>query len=58
MDGGINLDTVADCAAAGANVLVAGTAVDGTEDWADAIAGLRSRGNKAMEGAHGDVAHE
>ena len=48
MDGGINADTVASCAAAGANVLVAGTAVYGKKDMAAAILDLRTR---ALEGA-------
>lgn len=32
VDGGVNTDTIADCAAAGADLLVAGTAVFGAED--------------------------
>lgn len=32
VDGGVNADTIADCAAAGADLLVAGTAVFGAED--------------------------
>ncbi|MHC4924085.1 MAG: ribulose-phosphate 3-epimerase [Planctomycetota bacterium] len=55
MDGGINADTVASCAAAGANVLVAGTAVYGPEDWAAAIEVLRTRGDEARGGALGDI---
>jgi ribulose-phosphate 3-epimerase len=43
MDGGIAPDTVASCAAAGANVLVAGTAVYGAPDPKAAIADLRAR---------------
>lgn len=42
VDGGINADTAADCAAAGATVLVAGTSVFGQPDLAVAIEALRS----------------
>jgi ribulose-phosphate 3-epimerase len=41
VDGGINADTAKTCIAAGANVLVAGTAVFGTKDYAGNIAKLR-----------------
>ena len=41
VDGGINPETAAKCVAAGANVLVAGTAVFGTKDYAGNIAKLR-----------------
>jgi ribulose-phosphate 3-epimerase len=41
MDGGIDVTTVARCAAAGANVLVAGTAVYGADDPAAALRELR-----------------
>ncbi|MBL8628143.1 MAG: ribulose-phosphate 3-epimerase [Rhodospirillaceae bacterium] len=41
VDGGINADTAKDCIKAGANVLVAGTAVFGTKDYAGNIAKLR-----------------
>ena len=41
VDGGINASTAADVRASGANVIVAGTAVFGTEDYAAAIKGLR-----------------
>lgn len=41
VDGGVTLKTAPDCIAAGADVLVAGTAVFGTADYAAAIAGLR-----------------
>ena len=47
MDGGINADTVARCAAAGANVLVAGTAVYGEKDLGAAIRALRERADAA-----------
>lgn len=41
VDGGVTAVTAKDCIAAGADVLVAGTAVFGTSDYAAAIAGLR-----------------
>ena len=41
VDGGINAETARQCAAAGATVLVAGTAVFGTPDYAGNIAKLR-----------------
>jgi ribulose-phosphate 3-epimerase len=41
VDGGINPDTAKQCVAAGADVLVAGTAVFGTPDYARNIAALR-----------------
>ena len=47
VDGGINTETVAHAAGAGANVLVAGTAVYGAEDYGSAIAGLRERAQAA-----------
>ena len=43
VDGGINPETAAKCAAAGATVLVAGTAVFGTSDYAGNIAKLRGK---------------
>lgn len=51
MDGGIAPETVAACAAAGANVLVAGTAVYGAPDPAAAVADLRARAERAAAGA-------
>ncbi len=41
VDGGVTATTAKDCIAAGADVLVAGTAVFGAPDYAAAIAGLR-----------------
>jgi ribulose-phosphate 3-epimerase len=41
VDGGISLDTIARAARAGADVFVAGTAVFGAPDYAQAIAALR-----------------
>ena len=48
VDGGINEGTAADVIAAGANVLVAGSAVYGSADMAQTISRLRGR-----EGIHG-----
>ena len=48
MDGGIAAGTVADCAAAGANVLVAGSAVYRAEDPAEAVRDLRARALAAV----------
>ncbi|MGK7863453.1 ribulose-phosphate 3-epimerase [Falsiroseomonas sp. E2-1-a4] len=45
VDGGVTAATAPDCLTAGADVLVAGTAVFGTSDYAAAIAGLRGGGN-------------
>ena len=42
IDGGINADTIAQCAEAGANVFVAGSAVYGADDAAAAVDELRS----------------
>lgn len=42
VDGGVSLKTVEQCAKAGANVLVAGSAVFGAEDPKEAISGLRN----------------
>src|SRR5512137_800486 len=47
VDGGIKASTVAAVAAAGANVLVAGTAVFGAPDYRSAIAGIRDAAEKA-----------
>ena len=46
VDGGVTAATAPDCIAAGANVLVAGTAVFGAADYAAAIAGLRGGSDK------------
>jgi ribulose-phosphate 3-epimerase len=42
VDGGVKPDTAATAAAAGANVLVAGTAVFGQQDYGQAIAAIRA----------------
>jgi ribulose-phosphate 3-epimerase len=41
VDGGVTAETARDCVAAGADVLVAGTAVFGARDYAAAIAAIR-----------------
>jgi ribulose-phosphate 3-epimerase len=51
VDGGINPDTVALSAAAGANVFVAGTAVFGAKDYAAAIRGIRDHAEGASAAA-------
>jgi len=43
VDGGINASTAAEVRTKGANVIVAGTAVFGTKDYAEAIKNLRGR---------------
>ncbi len=48
VDGGIKLDNVAEVCAAGANVLVSGSGVFGTPDYAATIAELRRRGQAAL----------
>jgi len=47
VDGGIKADTVGPVAAAGANVLVAGTAVFGAPDYRRAVAALRENAERA-----------
>ena len=42
MDGGLNHETLPRCAAAGADVLVAGSAVYGSSDWAETISAFRA----------------
>jgi len=46
VDGGIRPDTVGPVAAAGANVFVAGTAVFGSQDYAEAIRGIRDNARR------------
>jgi ribulose-phosphate 3-epimerase len=50
VDGGIKLDNVAEVCAAGANVIVSGSGVFGTNDYAATIAELRRRGEAARRG--------
>jgi ribulose-phosphate 3-epimerase len=47
IDGGVKLDNVAAVCAAGANVIVSGSGVFGTRDYAATIAELRARGDAA-----------
>lgn len=47
VDGGIKVDNVAEVVAAGANVVVSGSGVFGTKDYAATIAELRRRGEAA-----------
>jgi ribulose-phosphate 3-epimerase len=51
MDGGINARTLPQCAAAGTDVFVAGSAVFGAEDVGAAIAALRSAAQSAGAGS-------
>jgi len=48
VDGGVNLDNIAEVCAAGANVIVSGSGVYGTKDYAATIALLRKRGEAAF----------
>jgi ribulose-phosphate 3-epimerase len=47
VDGGVKLDNVAEVCAAGANVIVSGSGVFGTKDYAATIAEMRKRGEAA-----------
>jgi ribulose-phosphate 3-epimerase len=51
MDGGIDRETISRCVRAGANVLVAGTAVYGAKDPAAEVGELRRRAESAREGS-------
>jgi ribulose-phosphate 3-epimerase len=48
VDGGVKADTAATVAAAGANLLVAGTAVFGEKDYRAAIAAIRASAEAAQ----------
>ena len=48
MDGGIGTSTIADCARAGTNVFVAGTAVFGAPDVGARIAELRAKASAVV----------
>jgi len=50
VDGGIKVDNIAEVCAAGANVIVSGSGVFGTPDYAATIAELRARGEAARRG--------
>ena len=47
MDGGLNLETLPQCAAAGANALVAGSAIFGAPDMAERISRFRELADEA-----------
>ncbi|HZZ85291.1 MAG TPA: ribulose-phosphate 3-epimerase [Anaeromyxobacteraceae bacterium] len=47
VDGGVKPDTIAEVAAAGANVFVAGSAIFGAKDYAQVIRSLRENGQRA-----------
>ena len=49
VDGGVSLSTIEQCADAGADTFVAGSAVYNTADPVAAIAGLRSRAQGATD---------
>ena len=51
VDGGVDLETVADCAAHGANLFVAGTALYRAEDMAADVALMRRKAGEAFPGA-------
>jgi ribulose-phosphate 3-epimerase len=51
VDGGVDLDTIEQCATAGADVFVAGSAVYGRDDPAAAVQRLREVASKAGAGA-------
>jgi ribulose-phosphate 3-epimerase len=51
VDGGVKVETAGEIAAAGANVLVAGSAVYGAKDYRAAIAGIRDAAVKGRGGA-------
>jgi ribulose-phosphate 3-epimerase len=48
VDGGIALPTIGSCAAAGADMFVAGSAIFRSGDYAAAVAGLHSTAKSAM----------
>jgi ribulose-phosphate 3-epimerase len=54
VDGGVNASTARDAVSAGANVLVAGSAVFGNPDYAAAIATLRQAGGAAADSSEGE----
>ncbi len=49
VDGGVKVDNIAAVCAAGANVVVSGSGVFGTKDYAETIRALRERGEAAAE---------
>jgi ribulose-phosphate 3-epimerase len=53
VDGGVGAETIERCAEAGADVFVAGNAVYGADDPAEAVRALRARADRAVTGEHG-----
>jgi ribulose-phosphate 3-epimerase len=48
VDGGIKVDNIADVVKAGANVIVSGSGIFGTKDYAKTIAEMRQRSSRAI----------
>ena len=48
IDGGINLETIASCAEAGAELLVAGSAVFRAGDYTESVGQLQARAGEAV----------
>lgn len=48
VDGGVSTDTIAECAAAGANVFVVGTAAFKSDDMTKAVSSLISTAREAI----------
>jgi ribulose-phosphate 3-epimerase len=57
VDGGVDETTIVQCAEAGADVFVAGSAVYGADDPADAVRRLRARAEQATAGAAWQVSN-
>ncbi len=57
VDGGVSASTIERCAEAGADVFVAGSAVYGAQDPAEAVAKLRTLADAATAGAGWACAH-
>ncbi|MBM4000660.1 MAG: ribulose-phosphate 3-epimerase [Planctomycetes bacterium] len=51
VDGGVNTETIGDCALAGADLLVAGSAIFRTDDYTAAVSGLRALAAAASPGS-------
>jgi len=49
VDGGVNLETIADVTRAGADVVVAGSAIYGADDYAETIAALKAAADQWKE---------